>query len=210
MERVHENLHRIAAPHDMGSSYTYVLIRKQGNLLISHGSVPLDADIGQIETLGGIDSQWICHQHDVMPGGAHEALHDRFGCVLHVHKRDRAAVRKKTKCPLEQHDDAGLPYARDFEVIYWPSCTSGHCLLRWRNRGKFYLFTSHAVYFQDGRWQLQCNFRRADDMRPNSTRLSQAQVDYVLPGYLDDEDGGFYRLSKADRKSLSEAMAEFV
>lgn len=207
MERVFENLYRISAPHSMGMSYTYLLARKQGNLLVCHGSLPSADDAAEIAELGGIDSQWICHQHDALPGDAHKSLHRRFGCVLHLHSRDRPAVRKKTKCPVEQHGDAGLQYAPDFEVVYWPSCTSGHCIFRWLNRNKYYLFTSHAMYSHDGQWQLQCNKRRADDLRPHSTRLSQEQVDYVLPGYLPVEQSGFYRLNKDTRRSLAEAMS---
>ena len=162
-------------------SYTYFLMRREGNLLICHGSPPTEEDLDEIAELGGIDSQWICHQHDVLPEGAHEALHCRFGCALHLHRREQPAVRKKTKCPVEKHDDGGLAYAPDFEATYWPTCTSGHCIFRWKTRGKYHLFTSHAIYERDGRWELQCNKRRVDDLRPHAMTLSQQQVDYVFP-----------------------------
>jgi hypothetical protein len=210
MERVFTNLYRIGAPHSMGMSYTYCLVREGGNLLICHGTQLSAKDMGVIAELGGLDSQWICHQHDVMPGAVHEALYHRFGCVLHHHSQDRPAVRKKTKCPVEQHGDEGLEYAPDFEVIYWPSCTSGHCIFRWQNRGRYYLFTSHAIYSRDGQWELQCNKRRIEHLRPHATRLAAKQVDYVFPGYSPVEESGFYRLSGQTRKSLAEAMAAVV
>jgi len=206
MERVFANLYRIGALNRRGTSYTYLLVRKDGNLLIAHQSPPSTNDIGEIEKLGGVDSQWICHQHDALTDGVHEDLHTRFGCVLHHHSRDRPAVRKKTKCPTEQHGDEGLQYGSDFEVMYWPTCTSGHCIFRWHSRGKYYLFTSHAIYARDQDWDLQCNKRRLDDLRPQLSKLAKSRVDYVFPGYSSTEERGFYKLNDEARRSLANAM----
>ncbi|MBT4099702.1 MAG: hypothetical protein HOM68_15310 [Gemmatimonadetes bacterium] len=206
MERVFANLYRMGAPNRRGTSYSYLLVRKEGNLLVAHQSAPSRADIAEIKKLGGIESQWVCHQHDTLTDGAHEDLHDRFGCVLHHHTQDRPAVRKKTKCPVEQHGNEGLQYAPDFEVMYWPTCTSGHCIFRWRSRGKYYLFTSHAIYAQGNKWELQFNPRRMDQIGPQLSQLAKAQVDYVFPGYSPADESGFYRLNDQTRKSLAKAM----
>ena len=206
MERVFANLYRIGSPNDRGMSYTYFLVRKEGNLLVGHQSQPSRKDIAEMKKLGGLDSQWICHQHDTITDGVHEDLHDRFGCVLHHHTQDRPAVRKKTKCPTEQHGNEGLTYGSDFEAIYWPTCTSGHCIFRWRSRGKYYLFTSHAIYLQDDAWDLQCNKWHMDHLRRQLARLSKLQVDYGFPGYAPADELGFYRLNDQTRKSLTKAM----
>ena len=70
MERVFANLYRIGAPNQRGVSYTYFLVRKEGNLLVGHQSQPSAADIDEIEQLGGVDSQWISQSAKPMTGGA--------------------------------------------------------------------------------------------------------------------------------------------
>lgn len=206
MERVFANLYRMGGTNNRGTSYSYFLVRKEGNLLIGHQSKPTKKDISEMAKLGGIDSQWVCHQHDVIEDGVHEQLHERFGCVLHHHTQDRPAVRKKTKCPVEQHGNEGLQYGSDFEVMYWPTCTSGHCIFRWQSRGKYYLFTSHAMYAEGSDWDLQCSKWRMQHLKPQMTRLSKMQVDYVFPGYSPSDEVGFYRLNEQTRKTLSKAM----
>ena len=206
MERVFANLYRIGAPNRRGVSYTYLLVRKEGNLLVSHQTRPSTEDIDEIERLGGVDSQWICHHHDTITGGLHEDLHARFGCVLHHHRTDRASVRKKTKCPTVQYGNEGLLYGSDFEALYFPTCTAGHCIFRWRHRGKYYLFTSHAIYVRDNEWDLQFNQHRMDHWRPQLASLEKLRVDYLFPGYSSADEMGFYRLNDQTRKSLAKAL----
>ena len=79
MERIFANLYRCSAPNRRGTSHTYLLVRKEGNLLIGHQTAPQPEDFDEIEKLGGIHSQWICHHHDTIRNGVHEALHARFG-----------------------------------------------------------------------------------------------------------------------------------
>ena len=90
--------------------------------------------------------------------------------------------------------------------MYWPTCTSGHCIFRWRSRGKYYLFTSHAIYARGQAWDLQCNERRLADLRPQLSKLSKLRVDYVFPGYSSTDERGFYQLNDEARKSLTRAM----
>ena len=62
MERVFANLYRIGGvKNSRGASYSYLLLRKGGNLLVCHQSGPSEQEIAEIEQLGGIASQWICH-----------------------------------------------------------------------------------------------------------------------------------------------------
>ena len=90
--------------------------------------------------------------------------------------------------------------------MYWPTCTSGHCIFRWQSRGKYYLFTSHAIYAHDNEWDLQCNKWHMGHLRPQLDRLSKLRVDYVFPGYSPSDESGFYRLNDETRKSLAKAM----
>jgi hypothetical protein len=111
MERVFANLYRLgSASNKRGASHSYLLVRKEGNLLVCHQSGPSTEDIDEIERLGRIDSQWISHHHDTMRNGLHEDLHARFGCMLHHHSTDRKGVRKKTKCPEVQFGIEPLTY----------------------------------------------------------------------------------------------------
>lgn len=200
MERIFANLYRIGAPNRRGTSHTYLLVRKEGNLLVCHQTRPSDGDIKEIEQLGGIDSQWICHNHDAVKDGFHEDMHNRFGCMIHHHRDERRAVRKKTKCPEVQYGDEGLQVGTDFEALYFPACTEGHSVFRWQYRGKYYLFTSHAMYMRDNKWDIQCR------PRPEAAKLDKLQIDCVFPGYTAVDDEEFYRLNDQTRKSLSKTL----
>lgn len=209
MERIYANLYRIGGtPNSRGLSYSYLLQRKAGNLLVCHQSGPTDEDLAEIEALGGIDSQWICHQHDALKGGQHEALHERFGCLLHHHETDRKPLRRKTKCPTEQFGDDELPFAPDFEAIFLPTCTAGHSIFRWRNRGKYYLFTSHAIYRHGDEWDLTFNPRIDELWRPQLKRLAGLRVDFVFPGYVAVDDDAFYRLDAPSQKAFARALTD--
>jgi hypothetical protein len=200
MERVFANLYRMGAGNKRGVSYTYLLVRKEGNILVCHQTRPSDADMEEIDGLGGIGSQWVCHNHDVVRNGFHEAAYERFGCSLHHHKGERQAVRKKTKCPLETFGDEGLIFDTDFDALFFPACTAGHSLYRWKYRGKYYLFTSHAMYLNEGDWRIQCR------PQPEAARIDKLQIDYVFPGYSPPQEQGFYRLDDRTRKALSEKI----
>ena len=207
MERIFANLYRLgSAPNKRGTSHSYLLVRKEGNLLVCHQSGPSTKDIDQIQQLGGIESQWISHNHDTYVGGLHEDLNDRFACKLHHHRAERAAVRKKTKCPYEQFGNDGLQYGSDFEAHFFPSCTSGHSVYRWRNRGRYFLFTSHALYVRDNKWDFGLNPHRVGQWGPQIGKLAKLRVDYVFPGYTAPDDDAFYRLNDQMRKALSKAL----
>ena len=203
MERIFANLYRASTGGNRrGTSHTYFLKRGEGNILVCHQSRPSSADIDEMEGMGGVQGQFICHQHDAVKDGFHEGMHERFGCQLYHHKADRAALRKKTKCPYVQFDDEGLQYSDDFEVVFLPTCTAGHSIFRWHSRGKYYLFTSHAIYMNEGQWDLQFNPHR--QWQPLLQGVAKLHVDYVFPGYTADEE--FYRLDDAARRSLSGAL----
>ena len=204
MERIFANLYRFGGgPDKRGTSHTYLLVRKEGNLLVCHRSGPSTEEFSEIEGLGGIDSQWICHAHDTNRDGLHEDLYSQFGCKLHHHRADRSSVRQKTKCPYVSFGDEGLEHGSDFEALYFPTCTAGCSVYRWRHRGKYYLFTSHALYLRDNKWALQFNPHRMTHWRP---QLGKLRVDYVFPGYTSRGEDGFYRLNDQRRKSLSRAL----
>ena len=207
MERIFSNLYRIGgASNHRGAGHSYLLVRKEGNLFVCHQSGPSEDEIAEIERLGGLDSQWICHNHDANREGIHEELYRRFGCPLHHHRAERAGVRKKTRCAYEQFDDEGLQHSPDFEVHFFPSCTAGHSLFRWRNRGRYFLFTSHALFVRDSKWDFGFNPHRAKQWGPKVDELARLRMDYVFPGYTGPGEELFYRLDDRLRKSLPRAL----
>ncbi|NKB66382.1 MAG: hypothetical protein GKR89_04935 [Candidatus Latescibacteria bacterium] len=213
MERIFANLFRISVRK--GSlSHTYFLKRKKGNILISHHSMPSPEDLAEIEAMGGIESQWVCHSHDLLRkpsredlhGPSHEDLHARFGCTLHYHEVERPLVQKKTKCPNTVFEGERTKRGTDFEALYLPTCTVGHSIYRWRTRGKYCLFTSHAMYYRDGEWDLKFDLKHADSWQPQLQGLADLQVDYVFPGYTSVKGPAFYPLDEKAKVSLSDAL----
>lgn len=207
MERIFANLYRIGgAVNHRGNAQSYLLLRKDGNLLVCHQSGPTDEEMDEIEKLGGLDSQWICHHHDTIRHGGHERLHERFGCVLHHHRKERPGVRTKSKCPSERFGSDGIQVGSDFEGHFFPTCTSGHTIYRWRARGRNFLFTSHAMNLRDNGWEFGMNDWRVDDWGPRIDAVVKLKPDYVFPGYTAPGEDTFYRLDDKKRWSLSRAL----
>ncbi len=207
MERIFANIYRFGgAPNKRGKSHSYLLLRKEGNLLVSHQSGPTKKEMAEIKRLGGIESQWICHHHDAYADGLHDDLYAQFGCQLHHHSKDRSRVSKVSKCPHVKFGDEGLQHGADFEALFFPSCSAGHSIFRWRDRGKYYLFSSHAIYRREEEWHLGFNSSRTSQWTPLLPKLEALHVDYVFPGYIEHGEAGFYRLNDPARKSLSKAL----
>ncbi|HJP29508.1 MAG: sugar-binding protein [Candidatus Latescibacteria bacterium] len=204
MEKLFANIYRMGRSNPRGTSYTYFLKRPKGNLLVVHGTAPTDEDLVEIETLGGIDSQWVCHSHDAIKGTTHKQIHERFGAPLHVHRIDRGRVRSKARCEMDVFEGDGTTLGDDFEAFFLPTCSPGHSVYRWKSRGKYYLFTSHAMYYRDDAWDLQ--FNRHNDWHGHVGPLSKQHIDYVLPGYAPSEEKGFYSLDDEMRKGLAKAL----
>ncbi len=209
MERIIANLYRCSsAKSKKENTHTYFLQRDEGNLLVCHQTAPSSEDLDQIEGLGGIGSQWVCHQHDLIGNGLHDELYERFGCMLHHHRADVKGVRKKTKCPEVQFGNDGLEHGSDFEALYFPCCTDGFTIYRWRDRSKYFLISSHAICMRDGEWRVHFPYPayRNDLLRPQIAKLAKTRVDYVLPGYTAPDEDEYYRLNDQSRKSLSATL----
>ena len=54
-----------------------LLLRKEGNLMICHNkSGPSEEEFERIEELGGVNSQWVSHHHDIITDDFYEGLHN--------------------------------------------------------------------------------------------------------------------------------------
>ena len=203
MDRIFPNLYRLSEAGPECRSYSYLIVRKQGNLLLPGYVDSLAEHLGEIEKLGGVDFQFITHCHDLNPE-FHEEAYERFGCRLSYHKAAGATVRKKTQCPAEEFGHDGLQLGPDFEAIYFPGHTPGHSIFRWRHGRKRFLFTGHVMRLEDDRWKLNFNPTKA----PKGTQFDHlAEADHFLPtrSFASDE---FYTLSEHSRSLFIEAVKE--
>ena len=152
MERIFPNLYRFTdEPFRKGRKYAYLIVRKKGNLLLPFKGGSVSDHFKEIERLGGVDTQFITHSHDA-DRNLNDEVHARFGAKLRFNEAEAKKVRSKTKCPSEPFGDDGLELDSDFQALYFPSCTSGLSIYRWRSRGKFFLFTSHVINMAHGNW----------------------------------------------------------
>ena len=161
MHRISANLYRFdGKPRGRArrTPYSYLLIRKGGNLLICSQHSLVTDHLDEIEELGGIHTQLLTSYLDAKKGDYHERLYKRFGCKLCYHEAERKMTRTKTKCPEITFADEGLQLGSDFEAHHFPNrCQNGHSLFRWRYRGKYHLFTSEVVSQLNGEWDLEFN-----------------------------------------------------
>ena len=122
------------------------------------------------------------------------------GGTLHHHEGEKKAVRRKTKCPQEPFGDEEMRLGSDFEAHYFPTCTEGHSVYRWKSRGRYFLFTSHSMYIQDDAWAIHCR------ICPQAAAVAKLEVDYVFPGYTALEEVAFYRLDDKLKRSFGRTI----
>ena len=67
MEQVLQKVYRFSGPYTKKkTAHSYLLLRDEGNLFVAcHHGPRSEEELAEVEALGGIGSQWVCHQHDV-------------------------------------------------------------------------------------------------------------------------------------------------
>jgi hypothetical protein len=141
-------------------------VRKEGNLLLPSGDGGgTVADLlNDIEALGGVDTQFVTHNHDVN-GPFQEAVYDRFEAKLSYHVAEHNAVVEKTKCPSVEFGDEGVQLGSDFQALYFPSCCAGSSLYYWQDSGNHFLFTSHVINMVEDGWQVGLDLWQYKNLR---------------------------------------------
>ncbi len=211
MERVLSNIYRFDFPHrrkDRGISHTYLLVRKQGNILVCHcknGSSVVDY-YDEIDKLGGISLQLVPHFHDAKRGDLHQQLYDRFGSELCYHEAERPGIRTKTKCPAKEFGDEGLKLGSDLEAFYFPGHTPGMSVFRWNYRGKHFLFPSHVIGLKDGEWGVSFAPHIAPKQKQRFTEFANARVDYLARQNSVDGADTVHRLSDQEKTALQRVL----
>ena len=202
MEKIFRGVYRFSVGKK-GRSHTYLLVRKQGNLLICdaiRGSSVVDF-LDEVERLGGIARQFVSDIADAAGNGLHELLYDHFGCTLSYHERYRKRIEKKTDCPITEFGDEGLELGRDFHAI-----DIGHTVFHWRNRGKHFLFPGHAIALRDDEWDI--HMHPFLDLRPPLAKLTDLPVDYLLPGRTSPREEEYYSFTDRSRETYRQALRE--
>ena len=210
MERIFADLYRFSdGPRGPSKkmSYTYLLVRKQGNLLIRHWGLSSVFDhLDEIAELGGIDRQFVAHHHDAKRGDLHDRLYARFGCKLSYHQAERRHVRAKTKCPEQEFGDEGLQLGSDFKAHAFPGHTPGMSIFQWRNRGKYHLFPSHVIQYHNDEWYIDFDPPPTPPLHAQPAELAALQVDYLLPGASAGDKEPVHTFTAGTRKSFHEAL----
>ncbi len=210
MERIFANLYRFdSKPRGKTRSvaHSYLIVRKQGNLLICNKWSPVTDYMDEIDELGGIDTQLIARYIDASPGDYHDKLRKSFGARLCYHEAERKMTRTRTKCPEIMFGDEGLKIGRDFEVYLFPNrCHTGTCLFRWRNRGKYYLFAPSIARPKGGEWALRFDPHLWPEKRALFDKLPILHSDYLLPWGTPELEEDILRLDDRTKKSLRSAV----
>ena len=210
MKRILANLYRFdSKPRGKARSvgHSYLIVRKQGNLLICNKHAPVTDYINEIDELGGIDTQLIARYIDASPGDYHDELHMPFGARLCYHEAERKMTRTRTKCPEIMFGDEGLKIGRDFEVYLFPNkCHTGTCLFRWRKGGKCYLFTAGVLRARGKEWALRFDPQLWPEKGALFDQLPTLEADYILPGATPELEEDIHRLNDRSRKSLRSAI----
>ena len=186
-----------------GRSHSYLLVRKQGNILICHahrGSSVVDF-LDEVAGLGGIAHQFVCEGADTAPGELHEQLYERFGCTLNCHEGDRKKVAKKTECPISEFGDEGLAIGRDFRAI-----NIGHTVFHWRNKSRHFLFPGHAVELHDDEWGI--HMHPVSELVSSLSTLADLPVDFLLPGRTSPREEEYHTFTDRDRRDYRRVLRE--
>lgn len=139
------------------TAHAYLLVRDGGGILFySNGREAIDqaddeADLRQIEELGGITHQLLAHWHEA--SSSLPRIKQRFDAALGVHERDAAAVRKASGIGPDLPLQARETLLGDIEVIPTPGHTAGSTCFRYRSpHGRTYLFTGDTIVPNRDSW----------------------------------------------------------
>jgi glyoxylase-like metal-dependent hydrolase (beta-lactamase superfamily II) len=199
VERIFPNLYRFAGVGGMSHTWSYLVVRKDGNLLLP-GYVPAIVDhLSEIKKLGGVKFQFLTHFHDAVPE-LHEELNKRFGCKLCYNKDAGPKVRQKSACPSEEFSSEGIRLGTDFESVNFPGHTPGHTIYRWKYRGKSFLFSGHSMKLIFGRWELFFKSKKRDRFD------DLCEADYLLPSASSHGSEAYHRFIEPTRASFREAV----
>jgi glyoxylase-like metal-dependent hydrolase (beta-lactamase superfamily II) len=199
LKRIFPNLYRFAGVGAMSRTWSYLVVRKDGNLLLPGYVSAITDNLDEIEKLGGVELQFLTHFHDVVPE-IHDELHKRFGAKLCHHEAAGPKVRGKSKCPSEEFSNDGIRLGSDFESVNFPGHTPGHTVYRWRDRARTFLFSGHSMKLIFGRWELFFKSRKSDRFD------DLCEADHLLPSSSSHGSEEYHSFIEPTRASFREAV----
>ncbi|MHC9296041.1 MBL fold metallo-hydrolase [Mycobacterium sp. LTG2003] len=161
-----------------------------------------DADFATIESLGGVEDQYLSHQDEAGPMLARIA--DHFGARLHAPAAESATIGK--------HSDIHVPVAsrhldgNGVEVIPTPGHTPGSTSYLVEGADGHYLFTGDTVFVgDDGRWSTFVipGVGDATAMAESLRLLATLEPDVVISSAYGDR-----AVTVLGERSWSECVAE--
>lgn len=148
------------------SSHAYLLTRPEGNVLFYNTG--FDADLDQIEALGGIRHNLLTHRDEAGPSLAR--IKARFGNTLGCSEREVPFIERYA--PVDLRFGWGDQQLDGIQVIHSPGHTEGSvCFFYASPTGQRYLFSGDTLFLWDGRWST---------LVMNSAGGSKATLTYSL------------------------------
>jgi hypothetical protein len=156
----------------------FLLERERGNLLVySTGS--LEAEVPELLGLGGVQRQYLNHEHESLFGSDRGAR--GLGATLLVHRDDAAKVEGRGWAVTHTFSRRHL-LDDDFEVIPIPGHTPGATAYLWDSGQGRVLFTGDSLYVRDGEW-VDALLASSDRERylDSLQLLADLEFDYLVP-----------------------------
>ncbi|WP_299557994.1 MBL fold metallo-hydrolase [uncultured Mycolicibacterium sp.] len=162
-----------------------------------------DADLDEIERLGGVAHQYLSHRDEAGPVLA--VIGRRFGARLHAPAAERAEIEVHRRIDVAltgRHVDAN-----GIEVVPTPGHTPGSmCYLVPGGAGARYLFTGDTLYVgPDGRWTAgYLPFSDAAALAASLRLLAELRPDVVISSAFTGDTA----VHPVDRRRWPEHIAE--
>lgn len=142
---------------ERASTHGYLLTRPSGNLLIyGIGSEPREgreADLDEMERLGGVQLQVLSHRDESGPGL--NLIRERFGSRLGCSALEEPVVRGDASVDLILGSDCDDPALDGLEILETPGHTAGDISFRYQSpHGQTYLFTGDVVFPNNDDWAV--------------------------------------------------------
>ena len=148
MKQLQEDLWQ-STLHSSGilNTHAYFLRRPEGNALFYNTGD--DADLDEIEELGGLRFQLLSHRDEAAP--SLRRISERFGSQLCCSALEAPTIRGAA--PPDVLFGPGERRLDDIEIIHTPGHTEGSLSFFYKSpHGRAYLFTGDTIFLWDGKW----------------------------------------------------------
>lgn len=191
MKQIYDDLwqgSQVHTPGHMITFRTYLLTRENGNIMFYNSWINNDFD--KIKELGGIDIQYLSHNHD-----AHtnlKLIKDEFGSRLAAHPVVTGNLDSSVRIDELLGFKDNTVHSENIMVIPTPGHTnSSLCYYYYSNTGKSYLFVGDLIYFMHGKWNvfvMKSDGGSSTEMKQSLLRLRKLEVDVIVSSVIGNYD----------------------